>query len=125
VTVTSVTTAPAGVAIAAVNNVTQLTCNTNVVTLIGSSTTTGVSYSWSGPNGYTASSSTINVICSRGVYVDRHKSHDGMHGNGQYDGDGEYDAAGRSGDQSFAGDAYLQQPECLADRQLYDDGCDF
>jgi hypothetical protein len=66
--VTSVTTAPAGVAITPVNNVTQLTCNTNVVTLIGSSTTSGVSYSWSGPNGYTATSSAINVFAA-GVYT--------------------------------------------------------
>ncbi|WP_188932655.1 T9SS type A sorting domain-containing protein [Puia dinghuensis] len=68
VTVTGNTTAPAGLAIAAANNVTQLTCSTNFTTLSGSSTTSGVTYSWTGPNNFTATSSAVNVF-NPGTYT--------------------------------------------------------
>jgi hypothetical protein len=68
VTVTGSTTVPAGLAITAANNVTQLTCSTNFTTLSGTSTTSGVTYSWSGPNNFTASSSAINVF-NAGTYT--------------------------------------------------------
>lgn len=45
-----------------------LTCTNDSVTLAGSSTTAGVSYSWTGPNGYTAA--TQNAIATApGVYT--------------------------------------------------------
>lgn len=68
VTVTGNTTPPAGVAITAANNVTQLTCSTNFTTLSGSSTTSGVTYSWSGPNNFTATTSAVNVF-NAGTYT--------------------------------------------------------
>jgi hypothetical protein len=67
-TVTGNTTAPAGLAIAAANNVTQLSCNTNFTTLSGSSTTSGVTYSWSGPDNFTATTSAVNVF-NAGTYT--------------------------------------------------------
>ncbi|HWK03630.1 MAG TPA: T9SS type A sorting domain-containing protein, partial [Puia sp.] len=67
-TVTQVTTAPNGVTISTANNVTQLTCATNYIGLTGSSTTSGVSYNWTGPNNYSVASSAVNVF-NPGVYT--------------------------------------------------------
>lgn len=56
---------PAGVS--AINNG-PLTCATTSVTLTGSSSTTGVTYAWSGPNGFTASSATATTSTA-GTYT--------------------------------------------------------
>ena len=66
--VTGNTTAPTGVAIATANNVTQLTCSTTSITLLGSSTTTGATFNWSGPNGYTGSGATASATTG-GTYI--------------------------------------------------------
>jgi len=49
----------------------QLTCSVNSVVLTGSSATTGVTYAWAGPNGFTASgaSATVTAIGNYTVTV--------------------------------------------------------
>lgn len=68
VAVTGNTTPPAGVAIATANNVTQLTCATNFITVLGSSTTSGATFSWSGPNNFNVASAAANVF-NPGTYT--------------------------------------------------------
>jgi hypothetical protein len=62
--ITQNTTVPGGVS-ATVNQ--QLTCNNASVTLTGISTTTGVTYAWTGPNNF-ASSSRVTTTTAGGVY---------------------------------------------------------
>jgi hypothetical protein len=71
VTVTANTTAPAGLTISSSSGNPGnpvLTCATTSITLTASSTTTGVSFNWSGPNSATSSSATITVS-SPGTYI--------------------------------------------------------
>jgi len=65
------TTAPGGVASTAVPATAQITCGHPTVVLTGSSTTTGVTYGWSGPGIVSASgaSATVNVDGSYTVTV--------------------------------------------------------
>jgi hypothetical protein len=62
--VTQDTTHPAGVATHSVPANGLLTCTNTSVLLSGSSSTTGVSYSWTGPNGFTASSPSATVTAA-------------------------------------------------------------
>lgn len=47
----------------------QINCNNPVLTLQGNSITSGVSYEWSGPNGYTSTSQNPNDITAAGSYT--------------------------------------------------------
>jgi len=64
-TVTQNTTVPGGVSASVAD---RLTCNTLSVKIKGSSTTTGVTYAWAGPGGYT-STSAENFVSVGGVYT--------------------------------------------------------
>jgi len=61
-------TAPATPTTSTVPSNATLTCATNFVTLSGSSTTTGVTYAWTGPNNYNVPSSTANAF-NPGTYT--------------------------------------------------------
>ena len=65
VTVTINTTAPVDISM---NNPGSITCLTNSVTLSGMTSSSNVSYLWTGPNGYSAASSTATVMHG-GVYT--------------------------------------------------------
>jgi len=64
-TVTQNTTVPGGVS-ASVSD--KLSCTTTSVTLTGSSTTPGVTYSWSGPNGFSATT-PVATTSAGGIYT--------------------------------------------------------
>ncbi|HTI08493.1 MAG TPA: hypothetical protein VL832_08040, partial [Puia sp.] len=61
-------TAPAGVTISSSNNSTVLTCSNTFISLTGSSSTPGVSYSWTGPNGFTSNAASTTAF-NPGVYT--------------------------------------------------------
>jgi hypothetical protein len=63
-TVTENTTPPANVKVSKSPETDIITCTAPEVTLTGSTTTTGVTYHWSGPEGYTAS--TVNASAAKG-----------------------------------------------------------
>jgi len=63
--VTQNTLSPEGVT---ANGSNQITCNLPQVNLVGFSTTPGVSYSWTGPNGFTASGAMVPITAG-GAYV--------------------------------------------------------
>jgi hypothetical protein len=52
---------PANVAITAPANASQITCTNSQVVLTGSSSTSGVTYSWTGPNGALGNSTSVNA----------------------------------------------------------------
>jgi len=64
-TVVQNTTVPGGVSASVAD---RLTCNTLSVKISGSSTTTGVTFAWAGPGGYT-STSAENFVSVGGVYT--------------------------------------------------------
>jgi hypothetical protein len=66
--VTQSTTPPANVAIVSSVLSNQLTCANSSISLTGSSSTPGVSYSWSGPNGFSVNAVTTTVF-NPGVYT--------------------------------------------------------
>ncbi|MDO6429447.1 hypothetical protein Q4E93_02530 [Flavitalea sp. BT771] len=53
--------APGNLSVASSTGANLLTCTTPSISLTASSSTTGLSFSWSGPNGFTASSASITV----------------------------------------------------------------
>ncbi|MBN9384022.1 MAG: T9SS type A sorting domain-containing protein, partial [Chitinophagaceae bacterium] len=59
--VTTDTTHPAAVATSSIPANSLLTCSNTQVTITGSSATTGVNYSWTGPNGFTATTASATV----------------------------------------------------------------
>ena len=61
-TVTQNITAPAGLSTTSVPLNAQLNCTASSVILTGSSTTPGVSYSWSGPDGFSSASAVATAI---------------------------------------------------------------
>jgi trimeric autotransporter adhesin len=62
------TAAPADVAITTPVGGGHITCTNDQVALTGGSSTAGVNYSWTSPNGYTASTATASVITA-GTYT--------------------------------------------------------
>ncbi len=66
--VTQNTTAPTGVTASSSSGSTVLTCTNSSLTLKGSSGTTGVSYAWTGPNGFTATGSSASASAA-GTYT--------------------------------------------------------
>jgi hypothetical protein len=68
VQVTQNTTPPAAVAATTASGSNQITCANGSQTLSGSSSTAGVSYAWTGPNGYSASTATA-IASAAGSYM--------------------------------------------------------